>query len=185
MSESVCVTAAVRIEHSRLRAYLNAPVEPASAWSPAEWAGVTGGQEDRDELPAAIAECDSWLDGDHADVLLDLVQDGLLLRYDEATAALVVEFESRADFRLPTLLWACTVLRGMAACMTDGDRGVVTVTTDWRDDSVVLQLTPGGSDFLAPGARAEVRGWEIDVRADAEDADPDEEPDEIINRLIG
>ncbi|MFF5225354.1 hypothetical protein [Dactylosporangium sp. NPDC000521] len=181
MSESVCVTAAVRIERSRLRAYLTAPANKASSWSPADWAGVTGGHEDRDELPAAIAECDTWLDGDHADVLLGLIDDGLLLRYDEATAALVVEFESRADFRLPTLVWACTVLRGMAAFMADGDRGVVTVTSDWRDDSVVLQLTPGSSGFLEAGARAEARGWEIDVRADAEDSDTDDSIDRLTH----
>lgn len=167
------MTAAITIGAPRLRAWLDAPVRPASSWQ--DWAGVAASSHD--ELRAAVEECDGWLSGDHAGVLRDLVEDELLLRYDESTGALVVEFASRADFRLPTLVWACAVLRGLADFMADDDRGLVTVTNDWDDDTVLLHLGAGGSAFLdrARDARriAEAHGWEIDVRAAALDADED------------
>jgi hypothetical protein len=190
----VSVTAAISIAGPRLRAYLNAPVTRASAWAPREWAGLTGSDDgagggEEGELPAAIAECDTWLDGDHAAVLRDLADDELVFSYDEDTASLAVEFTSRVDFRLPSLVWACTVLRGMAGSMADGDRGLVTVTTDWHDDSVLLYLAPGRTAFLDPdrdaAAIARARSWEIDVRSAAGDTDPGEDAAGTIDRLAG
>jgi hypothetical protein len=186
VSESLLLTAAVAVAVPRLRAYLNAPVTPASAWSPRQWAAVAGGR--RGELPAAIAECDRWIDGDAATLFRTLADDDeLLFRFDEATGSLAVDVSCRVDFRLPSLIWACTVLRGLAGFMAGDDRGIVTVTTDWSDDSILMRLAPEHSAFLGRDARAraEARSWGIDVRAAACDADEDATPAEVIDRLAG
>ena len=57
MSESLFLTAAVTVAEPRLRAYLRAPVTPASAWPRQQWYGVSAGR--RDEL-ASWAE-PSWV----------------------------------------------------------------------------------------------------------------------------
>ncbi|MDG6105709.1 hypothetical protein Daura_12820 [Dactylosporangium aurantiacum] len=186
MSESVYVTAAVAVARSRLRAYLNAPVAPAAGWTPERWAGLPGA--DPDELPAAIAEADRWLAGDAATVLRDLARDDeLTLRYDEATGSLAADVAARADFRLPALVWAVTVFRGLAAFMAGDDHGLVTVNADWSDDDILLRLAPGHARLLDRGrdarAVAEARGRAIDVEAAARDAG-DDPADDVIDRLL-
>ncbi|GAB3837171.1 hypothetical protein ACFPIJ_17120 [Dactylosporangium cerinum] len=182
MSESVFVTAALLIAKPRLQTCLRSPVAPANAWSPQEWAGVS----ELDELPSAIDECDSWLDGDYADVFLDLAQDDLTFQFDEDTGSLVVEFSSRADFRLPTMIWAVTLLRGVAGFMADGDHGLVTVTNEWSDDTVLLHLAPDTSTFLDrrrdARAYAEAKSRELDIQAAA--GATDDEPRDVIDRLL-
>ncbi len=187
MSESVFVTAAVAVPEARLRAYLRAPVTPAATWSPQRWAGLAGAASG--ELAAAIRECDRWIDGDYAGVFRALEDDGeLTFRFDETTGSLAVDFAARADFRLPTLVWAVTVLRGLADFLADGDHGLVTVTNEWSDDTVLLHLTPGRSAFLDRDrdarAYAEARSREIDIQAAAGDAGEDEAPGEVIDRLL-
>ncbi|GAA2599834.1 hypothetical protein GCM10010399_33280 [Dactylosporangium fulvum] len=196
MSESVFLTAAIAVAKSRLRTYLRAPVKPASGWSQQQWAGITEAWRDdderhqyREELPAAIKECDRWIDGDYATVFRDLAHDDeLTFRFDEATGSLAVDFSSRVDFRLPTLVWACTVLRGIAEFMADGDRGIVTVTADWNEDKVLMHLTPNHAAFLDWNrdvrARTEARGWEIDIRSAACDTYQSDSAAETIDWLV-
>lgn len=186
MSESVYVTAVASVAPPRLRAFLDAPVARAADWTPGQWAGLSGA--DPDELPAAIAEADRWLDGDAATVLRDLADgDELTLRYDEATGSLAADVTGRADFRLPTLVWAVNLFRGLAACMAGDDHGLVTVSADWSDDSVLLRLAPGHAALLDRGrdarAIAEARSRAIDVEAAAGDAG-DDPPGDVIDRLL-
>ena len=188
MSESLFLTAAVSVAKPRLRAYLSAPVTPASAWPHEEWAGVTGAwHEDDDELPAAIAECDRWLDGDYATVLRELAdEDELQLRFDETSGSLAVDLSCRVDFRLPSLVWACTVVRGLTGFMAGGEHGIVTVTADWSDDDLVMRLSPHRTAFLDRGtrARAEAKAQEIDLRSVACDADQPDTAAEVIDWLL-
>lgn len=182
MSEHVTVAAAVRIARPRLQTYLRAPVVPASTWPAHDWAGVCGSWDDggtrsgyREELADAIRACDGWLDGDHAGLLAGLDEDGEpALGYDEATGSLTVDFDARVDFRLPSAIWALTVLRGMAGFMADDDTGLVTLTTDWSGEPVLLRLGPDRSSFLAADrdARelARARDAEFDVRCAAGEA---------------
>ncbi|GAA2383526.1 hypothetical protein [Dactylosporangium salmoneum] len=169
MSETVMLAVSAVIAEPRLREFLESPVKPAADWPERDWAGLLAAMPDqsRDELPGAIAECDGWLGGDYAAVLRELQdEDELTLRYDKATGSLVLDFAGRVDFRLPSLVWACTIARGLAGYMDGEDRGVATVTTDWNGDEIVLRLTPGRSEFRRdPEARAE----EIDIRAAAEE----------------
>jgi hypothetical protein len=185
MSASLYVTAAVAVARPRLRAYLCAPVTPASAWP---WTGLTGAwHEDDDELPAAIAECDRWLDGDYATVFRDLADDELEFRFDEASGSLAVDFSTRVDFRLPSLVWAYTVLRGLAGFLAGDEHGIVTVTADWSDDDgLLMRLAPDHATFLDRGsrARAEAKAQEIDIRAAAYDADQPDTATDVIDRLL-
>ncbi|MEV4518332.1 hypothetical protein AB0K00_56420 [Dactylosporangium sp. NPDC049525] len=195
MSESLFLTAAVVVARPRLRAYLRAPVTPASGWSHQQWTGLTETQTqtqallDRDELPAAIQECDRWIDGDYATVFRDLADDDeLLFRFDEATGSLAVDFSTRVDFRLPSTVWACTVLRGIAGFLAAGEHGLVTVTADWSDDAVLLRLAPDHSAFLDRDrdarARTQARAQEIDIRAAACDADQPGTAAEVVDWLL-
>ncbi|MEV0134809.1 hypothetical protein AB0H83_40915 [Dactylosporangium sp. NPDC050688] len=186
VSESVSVTAAVSVTLPRLRAYLHAPAARAAGWTPGQWAGLPGA--DPGELPAAVAEADRWLDGDAATVLRELARnDELTLRYDEATGSLAAGVAARADFRLPALVWAVTVFRGLAAFMAGDDQGLVTVSADWSDDSVLLHLTPGHAALLDRGrdarAIAEARSRAIGIEATAQDAGDDPAGD-VIDRLL-
>ncbi|MEV6931952.1 hypothetical protein AB0M46_46715 [Dactylosporangium sp. NPDC051485] len=169
MSETVMLAAAAVIAEPRLREFLDSPVKQAADWPEPDWAGLFAAMPDQspDELPDAIAECDGWLDGDYATVLRALLDDDeLTLRYDEATGSLALDFAGRVDFRLPSLVWACTIARGLAEFMDGEDRGTATITTDWNGAEIVLRLTPGRSEFRRdPEARAE----EIDIRAAAEE----------------
>ena len=185
MSESLYVTAAVAVARPRLRAYLSAPVTPASAW---QWTGLTGDRDDA-ELPAAIAECDRWIDGDgdYATVFRDLADDELEFRFDEATGSLAVDFSTRVDFRLPSLVWSCTVLRGLAGFLAGAEHGIVTVTADWSDDDgLLMRLAPDRATFLDRGsrARAEAKAQEIDIRAAACDADQPGTATDVIDWLL-
>ncbi|WP_327004830.1 hypothetical protein OHA72_59060 [Dactylosporangium sp. NBC_01737] len=187
MSESLFLTAAVSVAKPRLRAYLSAPALPASQWPHPQWAGVTGGAwGSRDELPAAIAECDRWIDGDAAAVFRELDEDELLFRFDEATGSLAVDLTTRVDFRLPSLIWSCTVLRGLTAFMAAGDHGIVTVTADWSDDTLLMLLAPDHTAFLDRDARAraEAKAQEIDIRSAACDADQPGTATEVIDWLL-
>ncbi|MEV6811689.1 hypothetical protein [Micromonospora sp. NPDC051296] len=196
MSESVFLTAAIAVAKPRLRAYLRAPVKPASGWSQQQWAGITvAGRDDderqqhREELPAAIDECDQWIDGDYATVFRDLAHDDeLMFRFDEATGSLAIDFSVRVDFRLPTLVWAFAVLRGIAEFMTDGDNGTLTVTADGNEDRILMHLTPKHTAFLDGNrdvrARAEAADWEIDIRSAACDAYQPDSAAETIDWLV-
>ncbi|MFG2041590.1 hypothetical protein [Dactylosporangium sp. NPDC048998] len=170
MSETVFLTAAIAVAKPRLQAYLRAPVKPASGWPEQQWAGIS--EACRDELPAAIEECDRWLEGDYATVFGELAQDDeLMFRFDEDSGSLAIDFSCRVDFRLPTLVWAFTVLRGIAEFMAEGDHGIVTVTADWNEDRIVMRLTPEHTAFLDRNgdvrARAEAGDREIDIRSAA------------------
>ncbi|MER7003216.1 hypothetical protein ABT297_09235 [Dactylosporangium sp. NPDC000555] len=193
VSESVFLTAAIAVAKPCLRAYLRAPVKPASGWSQEQWAGIAAPGPGRapylDELPAAIEECDRWIDGDYATVLRELAHDDeLMFRFDEASGSLAIDLSCRADFRLPTLVWAFTVLRGIAEFMADGDHGIVTATTDWNEDSILMRLAPKHAAFLDSDgdarARAEARNREIDIRSAACDADQADSAAETIDWLI-
>ncbi|MFJ8111331.1 hypothetical protein [Streptomyces sp. NPDC096132] len=198
MSESVVVSASITIARPRLRAFLAAPVTPSAAWAEQEWAGICdpwsdGGERHRyrAELPAAIAECDSWIDGDYASLLCELAdgEGGLTFCFDDATGSLAVNFSSRVDFRLPTLVWAFTVLRGVTAFMADDDSGLVSVDVDWNGDTALMRLGPDRSSFIdsrrEPEAGAEARSRALDVRWAASDADEGEPATEIVARLLG
>ncbi|MET8827902.1 hypothetical protein ABZX40_19035 [Streptomyces sp. NPDC004610] len=185
MGQYVTVTAALIIGRARLTEYLRAPVVPASAWSPADWAGLGGPGE---ELSAAVAVCDDWLTGDYAGLLRDLAEDGgLSAAHDPDTGSLVLDLDTRVDARLPGLIWACAVPRGLTRFLADGEGGLVTVTTDWDDTTAHLRLAPGASDFLDPdrdaAALARARDAQFDARcaasdaSDAADGDPDSATD--------
>ncbi|MEV8511668.1 hypothetical protein [Dactylosporangium sp. NPDC051484] len=193
MSESVHLTAAIVVAKPRLRAYLRASVKPASGWSRQQWAGLTEAwhgdherHEYRDELPAAIEECDGWIGGDYATVFRDLAHDDeLTFRFDEATGSLAIDFSCRAEFRLPTLVWAVTVVRGIAEFMAGDDHGIVTVTTDWNGDSILMDLAPRHTAFIGDArARARARDREIDIRSAAGDAYEADSAAETIDWLI-
>ncbi|PPK71272.1 hypothetical protein V5P93_003137 [Actinokineospora auranticolor] len=187
MSQYVVVAATMTIAQPRLRSYLRAPVAPASTWSEQDWAGVCDPwPRYRAELPSAIAECDRWIKGDYADLLRDF--DELTLRHDDATDSLLLEFDTRADFQLPTLIWACCVLRGVTPFMADDDSGCATITTDWDDDAELrLRLSPNRSAFLDPdrdrAAIAKAKDADFDVRLAISDADPDESGADVLDRL--
>jgi hypothetical protein len=197
MSQSVIVAVATTIAEPCLREWLRAPVKPASAWTQSGWAGLCASWSDggtrrryRAELPAAVEECDRWIDGDHAAVLRGLdEEDALTLGFDGASGSFTVDFDSRADFRLPTLVWAFTVVRGMADFMADDDRGLVTVTVDWSGDTTLMHLAPNRSSFLDrgqdSGLLAGARDAEFGIRCAAGDADTGETATEMIERLLG
>ncbi|MFE4667991.1 hypothetical protein ACFRI7_38060 [Streptomyces sp. NPDC056716] len=173
MGQYVTLAAAVIIGRPRLEAYLRAPVRPASTWGERDWAGLCApwseGRRYREELSAAVAECDRWTGGDHAGLLSTLAEDDVLSAgYDPDSGSLALDADVRVDFRLPGLIWACTALRGMASFLTGEDAGLVTVTADWDAGSALLRLLPGRSAFLdrerdaAEWARA--RDLEFEVR---------------------
>ncbi|OKI12541.1 hypothetical protein [Streptomyces sp. CB03911] len=208
MSQFIMVAAAVVMARPRLEAYLRAPVAPASAWAEAEWSGVCESWRDgavrrryREELAGAVEACDGWTDGDHAGLLLGLDdEDGsLTIGFDRGSGSLTIDFDARVDFQLPSLIWAFSALRGMAAFMADEDTGLVTVTADWDDTPVLMLLGPNRSSFLDrnrdAAAWGRARDTEFDVRcavseagtdtdADA-DADADGSATGIIRRLLG
>ncbi len=196
MARYITVTAAVTVAAPRLRAYLRSPLAPASAWPEADWTGLCTPWPDRAvrrrylaELPAAVAECDSWLDGDHADLLRDLAaDDALALRHDGATGALVLDLDTRVDFELPGMIWAFTALRGLAAVLADGDGGLVELTPDWTGGAALLHLSPGRSAFLDPARDAAVlaraRDAAFDVRCAVPEADEGASAAELLERLL-
>lgn len=195
MSDSLMVAAAITIAKPRLQTYLTGPVKPASAWPEKDWVGVTEPWSDseersryRAELVDAIEECDSWIDGDYASVWHGLAdEDELVLRFDETTGSLMVEFSSRVDFELPTLVWAFAVLRGVADFMAGDESGLVTVTVDWNDDTALMRLAPDQSSFLDRGRDAltyrRARDREIDIQSAVADLGRDESAAETIRRL--
>ncbi|MGW6916857.1 hypothetical protein ACWGB8_23975 [Kitasatospora sp. NPDC054939] len=186
MSQNLTVAAAVTVAVPRLRAYLRAPVVPASAWPVEDWAGLG----DRAELAAAAGVCDRWLDGDYAGLWRGLDEDGgLALGYDEGSGALTVDIDTRVDVRLPSLVWGFTVLRGLAGFLAGDDGGLVTVTGDWDGEPVAMHLAPGRSRFLDRGrdaaALARAGDAAFDVRCAVADTDPDASATDIIERLLG
>ncbi|MFJ8436065.1 hypothetical protein ACIQ9P_32670 [Kitasatospora sp. NPDC094019] len=197
MARYITVTAAVTIAEPRLRAYLRAPLAPASAWPESDWAALCTSWSDRAlcgrylaELPAAVAECDSWLDGDHADHLLDLAgHDDLGLRHDAATGALTLDLDTRVDFELPGMIWAFTVLRGLAEVMAEGDGGLLELTPDWTGGTSSMLLSPRRSTFLDPArdaaALALARDTAFDVRCAVPERGEDESAAGLLERLLG
>ncbi|GAA1396182.1 hypothetical protein GCM10009639_32060 [Kitasatospora putterlickiae] len=197
MARYLTVTAAVTIDTARLRTYLRSPVRPASARPESDWTGLCAPWRDaavrrryRTELPAALAECDRWLDGDHAALLHGLDEDGeLTLRHDEATGSLTIDFDTRVDFELPGMIWALTALRGLSDAMADDDTGLVELTTDWTDETVLLRLTPHHSALLHPAhdpaTLTRARDAAFDTRCLASGADEDEPTGEVLARLAG
>ncbi|MEV0678528.1 hypothetical protein AB0I60_18620 [Actinosynnema sp. NPDC050436] len=193
MSRNLTVAAAITIATPRLQSYLRAPVPPASAWAEHEWVGLCEAWSDaatrrryRAEPAGAVAECDRWVGGDHADLLRGLDDDGgLTLGHDGDSGALVLDLDTRVDFPLPSPVWAFTVLRGVAAFLADDDSGLVEVTVDWAPDVVLMQLSPGRSVFLgrgvAPTARA--RDAEFDARCAVSDTDRGETASEVVDRV--
>ncbi|SDT81569.1 hypothetical protein SAMN05216371_6708 [Streptomyces sp. TLI_053] len=196
MARYITVTAAVTVAEPRLRAYLRSPLAPASAWPESDWTGLCTPWPDRAlrgrylaELPAAVAECDSWLDGDHADHLLDLAEhDDLGLRHDGAGDALVLDLDTRVDFELPGMIWAFTVLRGLAAVLADGEGGLVELTPDWTAGSVPMLLSPRRSAFLDPArdaaALARARDAAFDVRCAVPEKHDDTSVAELLEQLL-
>ncbi|WP_431683661.1 hypothetical protein [Kitasatospora sp. KL5] len=196
MSRFVIVTAAIVVPKPRLQAYLRAPVAPASTWTEQDWAGLCEPWSDsgtrrryRRELAGAVAECDGWIDGDYAGLLCGLDGDGEpAIRFDEATGSLTVDFDCRVDFQLPSMIWAFTALRGMAGFMAEDDSGLVAVTADWSDETVLMHLSPGRSSFLDPNrdtaALARARDAAFDARCAAGDADTNESATEVVERLL-
>ncbi|KOV09699.1 hypothetical protein ADK60_39915 [Streptomyces sp. XY431] len=196
MARYITVTAAITIAEPRLRAYLRSPLAPASAWPESDWTGLCTPWPDRAlcgqylaELPAAVAECDSWLDGDHADHLLELAgRDELTLRHDGATGALALDLDTRVDFELPGMIWAFTVLRGLAEVMAEADGGLVELTPDWTGGTVPMLLSPGRSVFLDPArdaaALAPARDAAFDVRCAAPGPEQDEPAAGLLERLL-
>ncbi|GAA3846030.1 hypothetical protein GCM10022243_10280 [Saccharothrix violaceirubra] len=176
MGEYVTVAAVMTVARPRVREWLRAAVVPASTWT--DWSGVEGWDD------AAVAECDRWLEGDYAGLLHELVDDsGLRIGFDEATGSLTVDFDARVDFRLPSLIWAFTVFRGLADVMVDDDAGLVTVTGDWDDAPVALHLSPGRSEFVRGAALARAADLEFDVRCAV--GDVDDPATEVLDRLLG
>ncbi|MFJ4091140.1 hypothetical protein ACIPYS_06110 [Kitasatospora sp. NPDC089913] len=196
MARYITVTAAVTVAEPRLRAYLRSPLAPASAWPEPDWTGLCTPWPDRAlrsrylaELPAAVAECDSWLDGDHADHLLELAEhDDLGLRHDGAGDALVLDLDTRVDFELPGMIWAFTVLRGLAAVLADGEGGLVELTPDWTAGSVPMLLSPRRSAFLDPArdaaALARARDAAFDVRCAVPEKHDDTSVAELLEQLL-
>ncbi|WP_156893089.1 hypothetical protein [Actinokineospora enzanensis] len=190
MGRYVTVAAAMVIEEVRLRKFLQAPVARANTWPENDWAGICAPWSDeavrleyREQLTAAIAECDGWIDGTYAELLLGIdEEDGSLsVGFDEASGSLVVEFEARVDFPVPSLIWALTVFRGMAGFMVDDETGIVTVTADWDIQAELLMLLePGKSEF--PGqAQPKAKDRAFDIRCAV--GDSDESASELIGRL--
>ncbi|MFD8322717.1 hypothetical protein ACFVZ3_31815 [Kitasatospora purpeofusca] len=196
MARYITVTAAVTITEPRLRAYLRSPLAPASAWPESDWTGLCTPWTERAlrdqylaELPAAVAECDSWLDGDHADHLLELAEhDDLTLRHDEATGALTLDLDTRVDFELPGMIWAFTVLRGLAGAMAEGDGGLVELTPDWTAGTVRMLLAPRRSAFLDPARDAaelaRARDAAFDVRCAVPEPGEEEPTAGLLERLL-
>ncbi|MER5355189.1 hypothetical protein ABT093_33310 [Kitasatospora sp. NPDC002551] len=196
MARYLTVTAAVTTDRARLREFLRSPVAPPSTRPASDWAGLcTPWREEavrrryRAELPAALAECDRWIDGDHAALLHGLDEDGgLVLRHDNATGALIVDFDTRVDFELPGMIWAFTALRGLADAMAGADTGLVELTADWSAESVLLHLAPGRSVLLDPDRDAAVlaraRDAAFDARCAASGADGDEPAGAVLARLL-
>ncbi len=197
MALYITVTAAVTIAEPRLRAHLRSPLAPASAWPESDWTGLCTPWADRAlrdqylaELPAAVAECDGWLDGDHADHLLELAEhDDLALRHDEATGALTLDLDTRVDFELPGMIWAFTVLRSLAGVMAEGDGGLVELTPDWTAGAVRMLLAPGRSVFLDPARDAaelaRARDAAFDVRCAVPEPGEGEPTAGLLERLLG
>ncbi|MFF2955177.1 hypothetical protein ACFVVU_27975 [Kitasatospora sp. NPDC057965] len=195
MARYLTVTAAVTMDPARLRAFLRSPVAPPSARPEADWTGLCAPWREeavrrryRAELPAALAECDRWIDGDHAALLHGLDEDGeLALRHDEATGSLTVDLDTRVDFELPGMIWVLTALRGLADTMAGDDSGLVELTVDWSDEKVLLHLAPRRSAFLDPardaGTLARARNAAFDARTAAGEADGDETAGEVLERL--
>ncbi|GGV25089.1 hypothetical protein GCM10010495_46130 [Kitasatospora herbaricolor] len=200
MAQFVEVAAAVVMARPRLVAYLRAPAAPASTWPVEEWAGVCEPWRDgalrrryREELVGAVEACDGWTDGDHAGLLrgLDDEDGSLTLGFDRAGGSLTIGFDLRVDFQLPSLIWAFSTLRGMAAFMADEDTGLVTVTAGWDDTPVLMHLGPNRSSFLDrsrdAAAWSRARDTEFDVRCAVSEAgtDADGSASGIIRRLLG
>ncbi|MFC9329586.1 hypothetical protein [Kitasatospora sp. NPDC057015] len=196
MSQFIEVAAAVVMARPRLEAFLRAPVALASAWPVDDWLGICEPWNDgalrrryREELAGAVTECDGWIDGDHVGLLRGL--DGLRIGSDEDSDSLTIDFDSRVDFQLPSLIWVFTALRGMAGFMAEDDTGLVTAIVDWDDASAVMHLGPNRSSFLdrtrdaALWARA--RDAEFDVRCAVSDAGvaPNGLAAEIVGRRLG
>ncbi|MEV7286255.1 hypothetical protein AB0O01_17050 [Streptomyces sp. NPDC093252] len=184
MGQYVSVTAALVIGAPRLTGYLRAPAVPASAWPLADWAALGHGED----LSAAVAACDDWLTGDYAGLLRDLAEDGgLSAAHDPDTGSLVLDLDTRVDARLPGLVWACAVPRGLTRFLADGEGGLVTVTTDWDDTTAHLLLTPGASAFLDPrrdaAALARARDAEFDARCAVSDPSADSATDLVAQLL--
>ncbi|MFJ3793292.1 hypothetical protein [Kitasatospora sp. NPDC090091] len=114
------------------------------------------------------------------------------------TGSLAVDFDTRADVELPTMVWALTVLRGMVGFMDGDDGALVTLTADWSGGEVLMELAPHRSRFLdrerdaVAWARAGDR--EFDVRCAVTDrpstdagpgTDVDGSAGEVIGRLLG
>ncbi|MER7705893.1 hypothetical protein ABTX81_23735 [Kitasatospora sp. NPDC097605] len=196
MARYVTVTAAITMDPARLRRYLRSPLAPASAWPEPEWTGLCAPWRDpavrrryRAELPAALAECDRWTEGDHASYLHGLDEDGgLTLRHDEAAGALTIDFDTRVDFELPGMIWALTALRGLAAAMAADDTGLVELTPDWTAGTALLHLTPNGSAFLDPArdapTLAHARDTAFDTRCTTSKTDEDEPAGDVLDRLL-
>ncbi|MFE2107407.1 hypothetical protein ACFXAF_16240 [Kitasatospora sp. NPDC059463] len=196
MARYLTVTAAVTIDTARLRAYLRAPVAPASTRPGPDWTGLCAPWHDealrrryRAELPAALAECDRWTDGDHAAFLHDLDEDGALtLRHDAPTGSLALDLDTRVDFELPGMIQALTVLCGLADAMAGDDTGLVELTTDWSEGTVLLHLTPGRPAFLDPArdaaTLARARDAAFDTRCAAGESGEDEPAGEVLDRLL-
>ncbi|MFF3595991.1 hypothetical protein [Kitasatospora indigofera] len=200
MAQFIEVAAAVVMAEARLAAFLRAPVAPASAWAAEEWAGVCEPWRDgavrrryREELAGAVEACDSWADGDHAGLLrgLDDGDGGLTIGHDPTGGSLTVDFAARVDFELPSLIWAFSALRGMAAFMADEDTGLVTVTADWDDTPVLMLLGPNRSSFLDrtgdAAAWRRAKDMEFDVRCAVPEAgaDTDGSASRTVERLLG
>ncbi|WP_380283744.1 hypothetical protein [Kitasatospora purpeofusca] len=195
MARYVTVTAAVTMDPARLREFLRSPVAPPSTRPESAWSGLCAPWHDealrrryRAELPAALAECDRWTDGDHAALLHGLAEDGgLTLRHDGPTGSLAVDLDTRVDFELPGLIWALTALRGLADAMAGEDTGLVELTADWSGGTVLLHLAPKRSAFLDPdrdaATLARARNAAFDARAAAE-ADEGAEAADVLERLL-
>ncbi|MFF7455462.1 hypothetical protein [Kitasatospora sp. NPDC008115] len=196
MARYVTVTAAVTIDAARLRTYLRSPVAPATARPRSDWTGLCTPWPDAAvrrrylaELPAALAECDRWIEGDHAALLTALGEDdALTLRHHEPTGSLTVDFDTRVDFELPGMIWALTALRGLADTMAADDTGLVELTTDWTAGTALLHLTPGHATFLDPARHsttlAQARNTAFDTRCTTSEADDNAPATETIARLL-
>jgi hypothetical protein len=187
VAEWVTVGASFTMSEPGLRAYLNAPAGPASAWPAEEWSAGLGPPGDAAEVPYAVRACDRWFDGDdHAAVLGSIAADGeLALGHDGATGSLTVDFTCRADFRLPTLIRAFTLLRGAARSMTADDGGLIRVEADWSDAPVLMLLAPGRSWFPGRDARELLRAGdrEFDIRCAVGEAAGEEPAGVVLGRL--
>ncbi|MFE7565195.1 hypothetical protein [Kitasatospora sp. NPDC057500] len=196
MARYVTVAAAVTIDAARLRTYLRSPVARACARPESDWTGLCTPWPDAAvrrrylaELPAALAECDRWIEGDHATLLAALDEDdALTLRHHEATGSLTVDFDTRVDFELPGMIWALTALRGLAGTMAADDTGLVELTTDWTAGTALLRLSPDHSAFLHPAhdstTLTRARNAAFDTRCLASEADEDEPTGEVLARLL-